>query len=180
MNMKLLVLPCALLTLALGGSASAQSEVQIGPNGVKIKTPGSSVEVDGHGVRIKNGHQRVRVGNGVRVNTGVKMKTRATKAKPYICKGNQDRRLSDVNIDVKGTAIVAKGNCTLTIVNSSITAGKFGIKASGNATVNLVNTKVRGHKAGAHISGNATVTTKNNSKVRGKVITKGNGDFEQE
>lgn len=180
MNMKLLVLPCALLTLALGGTASAQSEVQIGPNGVKVNTPGSSVNVDGQGVRVKNGKQRVRVGNRARVNNGLKIKTKAAKTKPYVCKGNQDRRLSDVNIDVKGSAIVAKGNCTLTIVNSNITAGKFGIKASGNATVNLVNTRVRGHKGGAHISGNATVTTKKNSKVRGKVVTKGNGDFEQE
>lgn len=179
MNMKTSLRSTIILSLLMSGSAFAQTQVEVGPNGVKVKTDGADVDVGDHGVQVRTEGTETEVGDAVEVKTKGKTLKRGAQNKAFVCEANQELRLENKVLKVKGDGVVAKGNCELVIVDCEIIASGAGIRASGNATVKLVNSKVRGKKAGLHISGNATVTS-NQSKVKGRVVKKGNGDFEKE
>ncbi len=169
------------LSLVTASSAWAQStEVQVGPNGVKVKTDGADVQVGDDGVNVKTGRTQTTVKGKVSVKTGGGSAVASSaQSQPFVCKGNQELRLKDTVLTVKGDAVIAEGNCELVIINCQITATKNAVRASGNADVKLINSKVRGKKAALHLSGNANVTAKK-SRVKGRVIKTGNADFEKE
>lgn len=98
---------------------------------------------------------------------------------PIVCKGDQDLTLRNKVVSVKkGPAVIAKGDCTLILENATLSSPGRAVVAEGNADITLRNTTVHGAKAAVAVSGNATVKAVN-STLNGKIVKKGNGDFER-
>jgi hypothetical protein len=143
-----LTLPLLISTVSL-----AQTEVKVGPGGVRVKTDGAEVEAGGGKTVVKTGGAAVEADEDDDAPASP-----SAKSEPVSCKDNEELTLENLKVSAKGFALVAEGNCTLVLKNSTLESTAQALRIVDNATVTLVNVTVLGKKGAVVLANNATLT----------------------
>jgi hypothetical protein len=123
-------------------------------------------------VKVKGGKVSISIGR-----RSVKVELSESKPVSLTCKGTEDKTLRNLYIKAKGDGFRVSGACDLVIIDSYVEVTGYAIRASGGSDVILKNSTIKGGKGAVHVSGGADVKAEG-SKVIGRIIKTGGGDFE--